>query len=102
MLKQRKPPNIPITRPPIGPTKPEAGVMVPRPATIPVTAPKALGLPNLNHSHAIQVKAPAEADIWVTSIAMPASPLAASALPALNPNHPTQSIPAPVIAMVKL
>ena len=76
--------------------------MVPRPATIPVTAPRALGRPNLLHSQTTHVSAPADAEICVTSIAMPASPLAASALPALNPNQPTQSNPAPVIVMVML
>ena len=35
---------------PIGPTKPDAGVIVPSPATIPVTIPKTLGLPYLIHS----------------------------------------------------
>ena len=40
----------PITKAPAGPTKPEAGVIVPSPATIPVTVPSAVGLPNLIHS----------------------------------------------------
>ena len=30
---------------PVGPTKPEAGVIVPSPATMPVTMPSTLGLP---------------------------------------------------------
>ena len=38
----------------------------------------------------------------VTSIAMPASALAATALPALKPNQPTHSMPAPVTLMVRL
>ena len=33
---------------------------------------------------------------------MPAWPLAASALPPLNPNQPTQSMPAPETVMVRL
>ncbi len=49
-LKQTMPAIIPITNAPAGPTKPEAGVIVPKPATIPVTVPKAVGLPNLIHS----------------------------------------------------
>ena len=69
---------------------------------MPVTAPRALGLPNRTHSQTIQVKAPAEADRWVTSMAMAASPLAASALPPLNPNQPTQSMPAPAMVRVML
>ena len=51
---------------PIGPTLPEAGVMATRPATAPVTMPSTLGLPCLNHSTTIQVKAAiaqAEADL---------------------------------------
>ena len=38
----------------------------------------------------------------VTSIAMPAAPSAASALPALKPNQPTHSMQAPVTVMVML
>ena len=87
---------------PPGPINPEAGVMVPKPATIPVTAPNTLGLPNFFHSIAAQVKAPAEAEICVTNIAIAASPFAANALPPLKPNQPTQSKPAPVTVMVKL
>ena len=76
--------------------------MVPSPATMPVTTPRALGLPNFFHSMAIQVMAPVAAEICVTSMAMAASPLAARALPPLNPNQPTQSMPAPVTVMVML
>ena len=38
----------------------------------------------------------------VTSIAIPASELAATALPALNPNHPTQSMAAPITTRLLL
>ena len=76
--------------------------MVPKPATMPVAMPSTLGLPNLNHSMLIQASDPAAAAMWVTSIAIPAAPFAANALPALNPNQPTQSIDAPVTVMVKL
>ena len=100
--KQTAPPAIPITNPPPGPTKPEAGVIVARPATIPVTRPRAEGLPYLDHSKPIQVNAPAAAEMCVTSIAMAASPFAASALPPLNPNQPTQSMAAPVMVIVML
>jgi hypothetical protein len=40
-------PNATISNAPAGPTKPDAGVIVPKPATIPVTVPNAVGLPNL-------------------------------------------------------
>ena len=45
---------------------------------------------------------PAAAAICVTSTAMAAEPFAASALPPLNPNHPTQSSEAPLTVMVRL
>ena len=50
----------------------------------------------------IQVMAPVAADMCVTSIAIAALPSAASALPPLKPNQPTQSIPAPVTVSVIL
>src|SRR6188508_3219894 len=100
--KQTTPAVRPMTTAPIGPTKPDAGVIVPKPATIPVTMPRTLGLPNLIHSMAIQTVAPAAAAVCVTSIAMPALPLAASALPALKPNQPTHSNDAPETVIVRL
>ncbi len=100
--KQTTPATSPMTSAPIGPTKPDAGVIVPRPATMPVTMPSTLGLPNLNHSRLIQAVAPAAAPTCVTSMAMPAAPLAASALPALKPNQPTQSSDAPMTVIVRL
>ena len=61
-----------------------------------------VALPDLIHSIAIHVNAPVAALIWVTSIAIPAEPSAATALPALKPNQPTQSIDAPIITIVLL
>ena len=69
---------------------------------MPVTAPRALGFPYLIHSTDIQVNAPAAAEIWVTAIAMAALPPAVNALPPLNPNQPTHSIPAPAMVNVML
>ena len=40
--------------------------------------------------------------MWVTSMAMPAAPSAATALPALKPNQPTHSMHAPVTVMGRL
>ncbi len=70
--------------------KPDAGVIVARPATMPVTMPSTLGLPYRNHSIAIHASAPAAAEMCVTSIAMPALPLAASARAGVEPEpaHP--------------
>ena len=91
-----------MTRAPIGPTKPEAGVMATRPPTAPVTIPKAVGLPCLPHSMDIQARAAVAVATWVTTIAIPAVPSAASSLPALNPNQPTQSMPAPITVSGRL
>jgi hypothetical protein len=82
--------------------KPDAGVTAASPAMAPVARPRALGLPCCAHSMAIQVSAATEAEMWVTVMAIAAFPLAARALPPLNPNHPTQSIAVPVTVMVML
>src|SRR6185436_543629 len=94
--KQTTPATIPITRPPVGLTNPEAGVMATRPATAPETMPRTEGLPRLIHSANIQASAAAAAAIWVTAIAMPALVLAPTAEPALKPNQPTHSREAPI------
>ena len=65
------------------------------PATAPVAMPSTLALPCLIHSAIIQPRAAEAVATWVTSIAMPAAPSAATALPALKPNQPTHSIEAP-------
>src|ERR1700716_3316952 len=87
--KQMLPATMPMTSPCHGSTKPEAGVMVPRPATAPEIMPSTDGLPRTYHSSAIQGSAPAQAAIWVAVIAMTARELAPSADPPLNPNQPT-------------
>ena len=81
---------------------PEAGVMATRPATAPVAMPRTLGLPCRIHSTVIQVNAAVAVQMCVTAIAMPATPSAASWLPALNPNQPTQSIEAPTTVSTRL
>ena len=91
-----------MTMAPSGPTDPLAGVIAANPAIDPVTIPNALGLPTFLHSHTIQPNAPVAAEIWVTRMAIAASGLAPNALPPLNPNHPTQSMPVPVIVIGKL
>ena len=84
---------------PAGPTKPDAGVMVASPATAPVTMPIMLGLPNFTHSMTSQTSAAVAAEICVTVMAMPASPPAFKALPALKPNQPTHSMQAPAMVI---
>src|SRR5271157_2483397 len=86
----------PIAKADIGPTKPAAGVMATSPATAPEIAPSTLALPLLNHSAADQPSAAAAAPKCVATKALVARLPAARALPALKPNHPTQSKHAPM------
>ena len=87
---------MPITSAPIGPTKPEAGVIATRPATAPEAMPMTVGLPRCAHSTNIQVRAATAVAICVTVIAMPACRPAVTAEPALNPNQPTHRRAAPM------
>src|SRR5579864_984669 len=90
------PATRPITSAGIGFTNPDAGVMATRPATDPEIAPKVLGLPLRNHSAPAQPIAAAAAAKWVATKALVARLPAASALPALKPNHPTHNRHAPI------
>ena len=65
----------------------------------PVAMPTRVGLRKRIHSTTIHVKAAVAAEMWVTVMAMPAAASAATALPALNPNQPTQSMAAPIITI---
>ena len=58
-------------------------------------APSALAFPFRSHSAAAQPRAAAAAPKCVLTNALVARPPAASALPALKPNHPTHSRQAP-------
>src|SRR5581483_6345607 len=90
------PAAMPMHTEPIGPTKPEAGVMATRPATAPEQMPTTVGLPRMIHSTSIQVKAAAAVAMCVTVIAMPACMPAVTAEPALKPNQPTHNSEAPM------
>src|SRR5660397_86057 len=79
-------------------TNPAAGVIATSPATIPVAAPNIVTLPNRRYSISIHASMAAAAEVLVTINADPASCPAASADPALKPNHPNQSKPAPMMA----
>ena len=81
----------PMTMPCHGATKPDAGVMVPRPATAPEIMPSTDGLRRVDHSIAAQVSAPAQAARCVAMIAITARELAVSAEPPLKPNQPTHN-----------
>src|SRR6185437_13427959 len=87
----------PIAAPAIGPTKPDAGVTVASPATTPVTMPTMLARLKRIHSISAQTRPALAAERWVAMRAAAASPLAASAEPALKPYQPTHSMPAPII-----
>src|ERR1700759_5107689 len=84
-----------MTIPCQGKTNPEAGVIVPRPATAPEIMPSTDGLRWTDHSSAPQVSAPAQAARCVAVIAITARELAASADPPLKPNQPTHNRPVP-------
>src|SRR6266436_1679655 len=85
-----------------GPTYPEAGVMATSPATAPEAAPSTVGLPRVSHSVNIQPSAAAAAPVLVARKALTARPFASSALPALKPNQPNQSSPAPMTVIGRL
>ena len=76
--------------------------MATSPATAPEMPPSILGLPDFNHSAAIHPKAAVAVAKWVATNALEASPLAAVALPALNPNQPTHSKQAPITLSTRL
>src|SRR6266850_6809737 len=78
-------------------TKPAAGVITTNPATTPEQKPRMLGLPLLTNSATAHVVEATAAARVVVMNALAAIPSAATALPALNPYQPTQSIPVPTM-----
>src|SRR5579864_4934306 len=80
----------------MGFTNPAAGVIATRPATAPEIPPSTLGFPLRIHSAPAHPNVAAAAAKCVATNALVAKPPAASALPALKPNHPTQSMHAPM------
>src|ERR1700732_5269905 len=86
----------------IGPTNPAAGVMATSPATAPEIAPNALACPFFNHSATLHANAALAAAKCVATNALDANPFEASALPALNPNHPTHNKQAPIKLSTRL
>src|SRR4030095_9752561 len=86
----------------MGVTKPAAGVTATSPATAPEAAPSTVGLPRELHSVNIHASAAAAVAVFVVMNAWAARPLAASALPALNPNQPNQSRLAPMTVSGRL
>ena len=102
MKKQTMPAMKPISMAGNGWTKPEAGVMATNPATAPEIPPSTLGFPLCSHSMSSQPSAAAAVAKCVATNALVARGDAASALPALNPNQPTQSRQAPITASTRL
>src|SRR5258706_526213 len=76
-------------------TNPAAGVMATRPTTAPMQAPRADGFLPRAASKNIQASIAAAEAVFVVRNAKVAVSFAARAEPALNPNHPNQSIPVP-------
>src|SRR5215813_10383229 len=92
----------PMIKAGMGATNPAAGVIATSPATAPEIAPSALGFPFRIHSANSQPTTAPAVPKCVATNALDARPLAASALPALNPNHPTQSKHAPMKLSTRL
>src|SRR5262245_5350239 len=83
-------------------TYPATGVMVASPAIVPVATPSAVGFPRWAHSISIHTTVAVEAAMWVATKAPIAWAFAPKELPALNPNQPNQSRPAPSIVRGRL
>src|ERR1700730_9089724 len=96
------PATTPMISAPRGSTNPDAGVIPTSPGTAPDMLASTLGFPLTGHSANIQESAAVAVAIWVTAIAMPALPFAATAEPALNPNQPTHSNEAPMTLSTRL
>src|SRR5262245_4080137 len=89
------------TAPPIV-TNPHAGVMTTNPATAPEQKPSTLGFPLIAHSIIGHTnEATAVASVVVVK-ALAATMSAATALPALKPYQPTQSMPVPTMHNTRL
>src|SRR4030042_791412 len=90
--------TIPIGIAARGVIYPAAGVTVASPAIAPVTVPRIVGRRYIQLI-IIQVKAAAAAAVLVVTKALAARPPEGRALPALKPNQPNQSSPAPRTTM---
>src|SRR5207247_652762 len=93
---------MPMMTAPVGLTNPQAGVITTRPATAPEQKPSTLGLPLATHSAIGQTNDATAVAIVVVVKALAAMPSAATALPALKPYQPTQSIPVPIMQITML
>src|SRR5205823_5260648 len=96
------PAHTPMITDPVVLTNPHAGVITTNPATAPEQKPRMLGLPRTTYSAIAQTNEATAVAIVVVVNALAAIPSAATALPALNPYHPTQSIPVPIMQSTML
>src|SRR4051794_23867234 len=78
-----------------GAMKPQAGVMATRPAAAPDEAPTRVGLPSRIHSMTHQPIRAAAVASWVLTNATAVTLSTVSSEPALKPNQPNHSRPAP-------
>src|ERR1043165_2197485 len=91
-----RPAQMPMIIAPVLVTKPHAGVITTRPATAPEQKPRILGLPRKTYSAIAHTNDATAVAIVVVMNAFAATPSAATALPALKPYQPTQSMPVPI------
>src|SRR5436853_5841225 len=96
------PAATPIITAPVELTKPQAGVITTKPATAPEQNPRMLGFPRTIHSAIGQTKEATAVAMVVVVKALAATTSAATALPALKPYQPTQSIPVPTMQSTML
>ena len=96
------PETAPIASAPGKETNPAAGVIPTSPAMAPDARPNSVGFLLYFHSTNSQARPLMAAAVFVTRNAEAAIPSAASALPALNPNHPNHKSPAPRAVNVTL
>ena len=96
------PATTPMTSAPRMFTEEQDGVMATRPATMPDAAPRLVGLPSRNFSTSSQPSIAAEVAKVVVRNVEPARPLEPTAEPALKPNQPNHSRPAPSITKGRL
>src|SRR4029453_1869505 len=87
---------------PMGETDEQDGVMATKPATMPDAAPREVAWPSRMRSVRSQLKQAAPVATMVFTQTTEAELLAATAEPALKPNQPNQSRPAPSMTKVRL
>ena len=91
-----------MTSAPTGETEPQDGVIATSPETRPEAAPSEVAWPSRNRSTSSQPRVPVAPASRVAAKTTAARWSAARAEPALKPNHPNHSSPAPSITRVRL